>query len=324
MAEVTLPKGGSTIKGSITPTKLVPSHKVTNEGEYSLEDVDPIGRTEAMFVGPPGSGKSVLAATLPPPFRWLDADRGLKSLRWAYLEGKTSLTSLGKDQIVAYSPMEALEKGYAKKPNAFNDMLDRIDFWFSDGEREKWEGGTLVIDSFSEVNDWALNLGLSLNGQYPSPDKPLSTSARINASAMVKLVVGEQDYKSAMGLIQKAVSEIRSMCARYDRNLVLICHEWTEQRERDDGTMTVVRYRPALIGQLRDKLSKDFDDVWFMQVYNGKDYKVQLHQDATRTAKTRFGGMVSREEPADYRLILEKVREYHNDPIAFRKKYEKK
>lgn len=301
------------------PAISIPSHKVSNEGEYTLEDIDPIGRTEAMFVGAPGSGKTILAATMPPPFRWIDADRGLKSLRWAFKEGKTSLTSLS--DLVAYAPKEALEKGYAKSANAFNEMLDRIDFWFSPEEEPKWRGGTLVIDSFSEVNDWALNLGLELNGKHPTPDRPLSGSAKINMAAKVKLVIGEQDYKSAMGLIQKAVAEIRSQCARYDRNLVLICHEWTENRERDDGTQTVVRYRPALIGQLRDKLSKDFDDVWFMQVYNGKDYRVLLHQDAMHTAKTRFGGMVAREEPADYRLIIEKVQLYHNNPDEYKRRY---
>jgi hypothetical protein len=303
---------GSVITAPMTPTKLTPALAAQVNELHTLADVDPIGRTEAMIYSPPGSGKTVMAATFPPPFRWLaaDGDTSLKSLRWAFKSKMTSFTDL-KD-LVFYAPTELVKGRYIDKPQAFNLMTDMIDYWFRPDQVDLWK--TLVLDSFTEINSWALDLGLSLNKQYPTADRPLSKSDEINRKAMTRLVTGQQDYKSAMGLIEGFLRNVRVECAKHDKNLVILCHEWQDQAEGTDGSIVVTAVRPLLIGQLRDKVSKDFDEVWHMEKYSkagGIELKVRMHGDNKVLAKSRWGTIMPREVDPDYRKMIEEVRKFH-------------
>lgn len=288
--------------------------EVDSTGDMTLDDIDPVGRTEVMLYGPPGSGKTVMAGTFPGPFRWMDTDKGTKSLRWALKAGKMSVSN--PQDVVIYRPFEILDGQYPKRgagiKTAFDQMTDKLDYWFSPTQVDLWQ--TLVLDSFSEINEWAINKGLYLNVTLPSTSKPLSTSERVNLMAKVRLLTGQQDYKSAMALCEGFLTDVRVECAKHNKNLVVICHEWTEEREKDDETMEVVRYMPLLIGQLRQRLVKSFDDVWYMEMLakpTGPECTVMLHEDPRHIAKTRWGAILKRTEQADYRLLIQKVREYH-------------
>lgn len=304
------------VKPTANPTiKIASPRQSDGSDEITLADIDPIGRTEVLLYGPPGGTKTVTASTFPPPFRWLDADRGTKSLRWAVKEGISAIKDLEKD-IKIFRPSEELDGQYpSRKPgiiSAFDKMTDKMDWWFG-GDVDNWN--TLVIDSFTEINEWSLNKGLFLNERMPSQARPLSISERINLQAKFRILTGQQDYKSAMGLCEGFITDVRIECERHGKNLVVICHEWMEEREKDDGTMEVVRYLPLLIGQLRTRLPKSFDDVWYCQLdSNAKPPKatVQMLGDPRHYAKTRWGSIVERYEPADYRLLIAKVRAYHN------------
>lgn len=301
------------------PVKVIPTAiripsplKSDSSDEMTLDTVDPIGRTEVMLYGPPGAGKTVMAGTFPPPFRWMDTDKGTKSLAWAIKSGHMSTTD--PKEVSIFQPAEILDGQYPKRGgtlSAFDQMSDKLDFWFSPDEVGRWQ--TLVIDSFTQVSEWAINKGLYLNYTLPSKDKPLSKSEEINTKAKVRLLTGQQDYKSAMSLCEGFITDVRIECARHDKNLVVICHEWTEEREKDDGTSDVVRYMPLLIGQLRQRLVKDFDDVWYVQMGrdNNPTATVQVHEDPRHIAKTRWGDVLKRTEPADYRQLIQKVRQYH-------------
>lgn len=308
---MTTPVGGSTL--SETKAARLPSQPALVDQQRTLESVDPIGRTEAMPYGPPGGGKTVLASTFPPPFRWIAADgeTSLKSVRWAFKEGLTSLTSM-KD-LVFYVPQEDYGKGeggYPSVAKAFNRMTDMIDFWFSPAEVSKWQ--TLVIDSATELNEWALNLALGLNRELPNTNKPLSVSHDVNKKAKARILTGQQDYKSAMALFEGWLYDVRVECAKHNKNLVVICHEWTETAEREtDGSEIVLRYRPLLIGQLRDRIVKSFDDVWHVSMRNGKEVEVMVHEDARHIAKTRWGQILKGMQPPDYRKMLAEVKKYH-------------
>lgn len=295
--------------GSIlTETKpvLIPSVPVNADGEFTLADVDPIGRTEVMIVSKPGGGKTVAATTFPPPFRWIAADgeNSLKSVRWAYKAGITALKRM--EDLVAFKPKEQAGRGtYVDNPTAFNQMCDRVDRWLKPENIGGWE--TLVLDSMTSINDWTMNLGLSINQKYPSTSKPLSGSHDINKKAMARIVTGQQDYKSSMALMEGWLNDVRAECAKHNKNLVILCHEFAETDEEG----AILSYAPQLHGQLRTKIAKDFDDVWWMVAYNGKDYKFQVHADPKHPCKTRWGQVLTREEPADYRLLIKKVKEFH-------------
>ena len=302
------------------PVQRLPAPKTpTSEGDFTLDGVDPVGRTEALLYSAPGTGKTVMAGTFPGPFRWLDTDRGTKSLVWALKAGKMSVTD-PKD-VVIFQPHEELDGQYPKRGNnvtaAFDQMTDKIDYWFSSADVQNWE--TLVVDSFTEINEWALNKGLYLNSTLPERSKPLSRSENINQIAKVRLLTGEQDYKSAQGLCQGFITDVRIACAQHSKNLVVICHEYAETSEDSNGNVKVVKYMPMLIGQLRQRLVKDFDDVWYLEMRQTlKDNKMmpevlaRLHGDSLHIAKTRWGAIVSATEPADYRTLVQKVRAYHN------------
>lgn len=304
--------GASVITTPITPTRLTPAMEAEVGSLFTLADVDPVGRTEALIYGPPGSGKTVIAATFPPPFRWIAADgqNSLKSLRWSVKEGIASFSDLS--QLVGYAPAELVKGRYIAKPQAFNQMTDMIDYWFKPAQVDSWQ--TLVLDSFTEINSWALDLGLDLNNQYPTATKPLSTSDKVNRQAMTRIITGQQDYKSAMGLIEGFLRNVRVECARHGKNLVIICHEWQDTAEGSDGSVVVTAVRPLLIGQLRDKVSKDFDDVWHMEKYNkgtGIELKVRMHGDNKTLAKSRWGTIMAREVDPDYRKMIAEVKKFH-------------
>lgn len=311
------PTGNSVIGSSViltpsTPTRLTPAMAAEVGELFTLADVDPIGRSEVLIYGSPGSGKTVTAATFPPPFRWVAADgqSSLKSLRWAVKAGLASFTDL--TQLVAYAPAESIKGRYIDKPRAFNQMTDMIDYWFKPEQVEGWS--TLVLDSFTEINSWALDLGLDLNNQFPTPNKPLSTSDKINRQAMTRIITGQQDYKSAMGLIEGFLRNVRVECAKHDKNLVILCHEWQDTAEGQDGQTVVTAVRPLLIGQLREKVSKDFDDVWHMEKYSkaaGIEVKVRMHGDNKVLAKSRWGTVMPREVDADYRKMIAEVKKFH-------------
>lgn len=304
--------GGSTLP----QTKAVStgySGKPEVDKLFTLADVDPIGRSEVLIYGPPKSGKTVLWSTFPPPFRVIDADNGLKSVAWAFKAGKTSMKS--PTELVGYRPHEALDKPYPDHAVAFDKVCDMVDHWFSAPEVGKWEGGTLVIDSFTEMNEWAINKGLELNQKLPDAKKPLSRSHEINLKAQARLLTGQQDYKSAMAFLDTFIWPVRVMCAQHNRNLVVVCHEYTEETENDSGERVILRYRPLLIGQLRERFPKSFDDLWHMTTYHKggiPEFKVQMHAGAKFLAGTRWGAIMSAEEEPDYRQMLAKVKAYHN------------
>lgn len=311
------PAGGTMfVKPGPAPTLGVPVQKAEVDKVYSLLDVDPIGRTEVLIYGPPGSCKTALWSTFPPPFRVIDADYGLKTLHWAFnafQNGKdgarniTALHCLDKHCIQAYRPVE--KEAYPINPQALDKMCDMIAYWFSPGQVEQWN--TLVLDSATEVNMWAIYKGLHLNGQLPDPKKSLSTSDITNEKAKAILLTGQQDYKSAQGLFIGVLSDIRVDCARFNKNLVLVCHEWTEGTEDREGRFVVSRYEPWLIGQLRTRVAKDFDDVWYTTLFNGKDARVQMHGDPTHITKTRWGQIPDIDKDFDYQKMVEKVRRFH-------------
>lgn len=304
--------GASVITAPSTPTRNAPNERAEVEKLFTLDDVDPIGRTEVLIYAPPGGGKTVFASTFPPPFRWIAADgqSSLKSIRWAVKEGKSSITD--PKQLVAYAPTEVPKGHYIDTATAFNKMQDMIWYWFKPDQVDQWE--TLVLDSFTEINVWALDLGLGLNQQYPTPAKPLSTSDTINRKAMTRLVTGQQDYKSAMGLVEGFLRNVRVECARHNKTLVILCHEHKEFREDANGNEVVSQVTPLLIGMLRTKIVKDFDDVWYMEKYHtgtGIEIKVNLNGSAKIVGKTRWGSIFKKEQEPDYRKLIEEVKKYH-------------
>lgn len=302
-------KGGAVLPRGPAPLIKLPTKAAEKDKQYSLDDIDPVGRTDVVIYGPPGSCKTMLWSTMPPPFRVIDGDYGLKTLKWAFKAGLTALHCTGPHCLVAYRPVE--QGTYPINPEALDKMTDMLDFWFSPGEVEKWEGGTLVWDSATEVNVWAIYKALHVNGQLPKPDKSLSISDKVNEVAHAILLTGEQDYKSAQGFFLGLLADIRVECARHNRNFAMVCHQWTETAQMSDGSTRVVSYEPWLIGQLRQRIAKDFDDVWYTQLFNGKDAKVQVHGDPMHVAKTRWGQVPEIEKDFDYRKMIERVRRYH-------------
>lgn len=307
--------GSSTILTPSTPTRLTPAMAAQVDQLKTLDEVNPVGRNEVMLYSPPGGGKTVMAGTFNPPFRWIAADgeNSLKSLRWAFKAGITSFKDL--KELVFYAPTEVVKGRYIGPAQAFNLMTDMIDYWFKPEQVDSWQ--TLVLDSFTEINTWALDLGLGLNTQYPKPDKPLSTSDAINRKAMTRLVTGEQDYKSAMGLVEGFLRNVRIECAKHDKDLLVLCHEWQDYSEDKDGNRVITAIQPAMIGQLRTKIVKDFDDVWHLEKYSragGLEIMADMQGDSKVIAKSRWGTIMPRSVPADYRAIIAEVKKFHEGP----------
>lgn len=246
-----------------------------------------------LVYGEPGTMKTV-GAHMWPRTRTLDFDNGMKSVFWAIREG---LVKKKPEEIVYKTLIELQRKsGLVTQSEAYDFACDAIDEWMKTPD----DFDTIIVDSGSSLTEFAINKAMEENARMElSQSKSKSRSAGFRIMAI-------QDWGSAMNMFQQFMDWVRSL----NKNVVLICHEY--QETNDDGA--VMRIQPLLIGQLRQKIAKDFDEVWYSfkeGTRNNVEFKLQTIGDSRRMAKSRLG-CLSPVEEWDFYAIRKKVADYYD------------
>lgn len=265
-------------------------------------------RFQGLFYGPPGSWKTVTAHGFPRT-RTLDFDDGMDSVMWAIQEG---IIQKRPEDIVfeTISEQERGRYGSIRKADALDWACDVVDEWIAgrvkrNGEWVEADDGwdTLIIDSGTGLSDAVTNKSLETNAALK-----LSNSLANSQSSDVR-ITRVQDWGVAAVYFQQFIDWVRTL----DKNVILIAHEYAETDEQG----SVISYQPLLIGQLRQKIGKDFGEVYHFSVEGTRqkpEGKIQTTPGGRYTlCKSRLGCLPPT-LPSSYDEIVATVAEYYNVP----------
>lgn len=262
-------------------------------------------RLQLLLYGPPGTWKTVNAHHMPRT-RTLDLDDGLQSVEWAILAGKLPKTL---DEIVYRTilPPHDLDD---KKNHVLQEAQDQLDFWLAEEDipPEEWDRpygqfwDTLVVDSLSALTEASIIHGLRENNRI---EMSLSWG-KMTIGGVRPMKV--QDWGAASLLFMKFIN----YCRNSMKNVVLVAHEYADT----DSEGGVIAYQPKVIGQLRQDLPKDFDEVWYARIKGTKnDAKgiFQTQPDPLRRLRSRIG-CLEPVEPAEFGDIKRKIAKFYKIP----------
>jgi hypothetical protein len=261
-----------------------------------------VKRLNMLLYGPPGTAKTVNAHQLPNT-RTLDLDDGMQSVEWAIRMG-----------IIKKDPREIVYKTILSPANdpkstfVIDECTDTVDEWLAEEDipPEEWDRpypqfwDTLIIDSGSAFTDAAIIKALKENDRLGVSKSWTRFQGRLSVTPMMI-----QDWGSAGSLFQKAINQWRAI----GKNIVLICHQYADT----DDSGNVIAYEPLLIGQLRQKLPKDFDEVWYAHTKgtrNEPKYLFQTTPDPTHHLRSRLGCLDPVEE-ADFSKLRRKIANFY-------------
>ena len=206
-----------------------------------------MGNFSALLVGPPGAGKTTAACTVPGTKLVLDMDckvhkmENIKSkvasgevLQWVpdarLFSGKLAAFVTG-----ATNPQAKFVQQRAK---GYMNLAEQIDLL--EGNGCMYNGikvGTIILDSFTSVEEHLKRLLMSANG-VATISQPLWGTVLTNYENLLNSLLNLRDV-----------------------NIVVIAH----QRPTKDDLTGVITYTPLISGQMKDKIGKDFEEVYYME-----------------------------------------------------------
>lgn len=279
--------------------------RTTTLAQSGLSAIGSGRRLGLLLYGPPGTWKTVNAHHLPRT-RTIDLDDGMQSVEWAILEG---VLDKRLDEIV-YATILPPHDLDDKENNVLQEAMDQVDEWLDEEDidpkdwdkpyEQKWD--TLIVDSLSALTDASIIHGLRENNRLKM------------SFSWTKMVKGGirpmkiQDWGAASLLFMKFITH----CRNAGKNLVLIAHEYVDTD--DDGN--ILSIQPKVIGQLRQDLPKDFDEVWYARIKGSKnDAKgiFQTQPDPIRRLRSRIGCLAP-EESANFDEIKQKIADFYKIP----------
>ena len=201
-----------------------------------------------LLVGPPGAGKTTAAATASAfgPVLFLDMDNKLHKM-------ENLQDAIASKQIYQWVPEEKLFKGKlgsfvtgATNPQAkfiqqrakgYQKLADKIDEFEASGcMHEGVKISTIVLDSFTSVEEHLKRLLMSANG-VSTISLPL------------------------YGTVLTNYENLLSCMLNLKVNVIIIAH----QKPNKDELTGVISYAPLISGGMRDKIGKDFEEVYYLE-----------------------------------------------------------
>jgi len=238
----------------------------------TLEDYEPADALHCIVYGGPGSGKTVFAHGFPRT-RTLDFDNGMGSVAWAIREG---IIDKDPSEVVYETILETnLEKGRVTEASVLDRATDTLDLWLA--EKDDWD--TLVIDSVTAMNEAVINKGLEENARLN-----LSKSRSQSKTTMFR-VMKMQDWGAGMNLFEQFIQWVRADLP--DKNIVVVAHQY----ENRDDAGNLIALEPLLIGQLRQKIAKDFGEVYYIEQTGTKGkpkYELLTRKDTRHVTKSEL------------------------------------
>jgi hypothetical protein len=227
-----------------------------------------------LLIGEPGVGKTTAAATAPGPILYLDVDNKLHKMRsmdakiakgeiiqWGITEplSETSLLALAKADIkIGAKFVQKIPKGYYQ----LAEMIDKLSACACVVEHQgkPTKVATVVLDSYTSLNEHLKRLLTACNGTT-TMTQPL------------------------WGTFLTDLETLNNALLNLPANIIFIAHQ---KPDKDDLTGTI-NYRPLIDGAMRDKIGKDFEEIYFMEksVVGGKAvYEMLTVGTSMKTCRT--------------------------------------
>ncbi len=200
----------------------------------------------ALLVGPPGAGKTTAAATAPGPVYFLDMDIKLHKM-------ENLKTKIASGQVVQWKPDARLFSGKlesfvsgATNPQAkfvqqrakgYMNLAKEIDRLDDSTIINGKQMGTIVLDSFTSVEEHLKRLLMSANG-VSTISQPLWGTVLTNYENLLNSFLNLKNV-----------------------NVIVIAH----QRPNKDELTGFISYTPLISGQMKDKIGKEFEEVYYLE-----------------------------------------------------------
>jgi hypothetical protein len=199
-----------------------------------------------LLIGPPGAGKTTMAMTAPKPVLFLDIDNklhkmvnaevGIKSgevIQWAINE---PLTEVSLTRMASFDPAPAA-KVTVPRPKGYIQLAEMIDKLVESGCMVNGKKiATIVLDSYTSMNEHLKRLLMAANGTS-TMTLPLYGTALTNFETLNNTLL------------------------RLPANIIFICHEQIDKDELSGK----ISYHPLIDGQMKDKIGKDFEEVYYLE-----------------------------------------------------------
>jgi len=199
-----------------------------------------------LLIGPPGCGKTTVSLTAPKPILSLDIDNKLHKMVNAQklLESKevtqwTMTEKLYKGKLEAFvtGATNPQSKFTQQRAGGYLEMVKVVDELESTECRYKGrQYATIVLDSYTTLEEHLKRLLMSANG-VATISQPLWGTVLTN-------------YEN----LNNALLSLKA-------NIIIICHE---KPDKDELT-GVINYTPLISGQMKNKIGKDFEEVYYME-----------------------------------------------------------
>lgn len=199
-----------------------------------------------LLIGPPGCGKSTAASTAPKPILYLDMDQKVAKMTNIKLlvdkgdilvwtpDEKLFTGKLGSFVASATDPQAKVTQQKAKGYIKLAEIIDELEK--SDCVYKGIKIKTVVLDTFTSTEEHLKRLLMSANGV---------------------VTISQPLWGTVLTNNENLISALLSLKA----NIIVIAHE---QAVKDDLTGKIT-YTPLISGQFKDKIGKDFEEVYFME-----------------------------------------------------------
>ena len=203
-----------------------------------------------LLIGPPGAGKTTAAATAPAPVLFLDVDNKLHKMtnlearlktgeiiQWAITDPLSEMTLT---RLASINPKPGTKiaqqrpKGYMHLATMIETLVDNDCVIEHQGAKVRVK--SVVLDSYTSMSEHLKRLLMAAN-QTSTMTQPLFGAALTN-------------YET-----------INNTLLRLKANVLFIAHE---KANKDDLTGRI-SYLPLIDGQMKDKIGKDFEEVYYLE-----------------------------------------------------------
>ncbi len=201
----------------------------------------------ALLIGPPGCGKTTVAATAPGPVLFLDMDNKIHKMN-------NIAAKIKSGQVIQWTPEERLFQGSL---SSFVESGTNPQAKYTQQKAKGYIKLAQVIDSL-EQNKCVYN-GVKVNtvvlDTYTSTEEHMK---RLLMSANGVVTISQPLWGTILTNNENLISALLNL---KDVNIIIIAHE---QADKDELTGAIT-YKPLIGGQMKEKIGKDFEEVYYME-----------------------------------------------------------